>query len=171
MTPNDKMQFVIDLAKEALDKGEFPIAAAIYHGDKLISSAYTSERMDGRFLVHAEQKALMDMDKQKLPLEVRVNLELYANGEPCLMCLGTIISSFVGKLYLSMEIPMDGAVDLVRKHFEKQPPGIWRFPEVNWGLKREESIQLFREYVERYEGNPEYSPGEIYFAKSIAELL
>jgi tRNA(adenine34) deaminase len=170
MTPNEKMAYVINLAKEAMDNGELPIAAAIYSGDELISSAYTTERADGRFLVHAEQKALMDMDMQKLPFEVRINLELYTNLEPCLMCLGMAISSFIGKVYYSFEAPEDGAVDLVRKDFEKRPPGIWHLPEISVGLLRKQSIQLFREYVERYQGNPEYSAGLIHFAKSVAEL-
>ncbi|MCL2408762.1 MAG: nucleoside deaminase [Oscillospiraceae bacterium] len=165
MTPDEKMAYVIDLAKEALDNGEFPIAAAIYHGDKLISSAYTSERTDGRFLVHAEQKALMDADMQKLPFEVRFKLELYTNLEPCLMCLGMAMSSFIGKVYYALEAPEDGAVDFVRKEYASRPPGIWHFPEVTGGILREQSIQLFRKFVEQNEDNP-----GVDFAKTLAKL-
>ena len=170
MTPNEKMAFVISLAKEAMNKGELPIAAAIYHGDELISSAYTTERVDGRFLVHAEQKALMNADMQKLPYSVRTKLELYTNLEPCLMCLGMAISSFVGEIYYSLEAPEDGAIDFVGIAFEKRPSETWRFPKVNKGLFREESIHLFREYVERNENNTEYSAGLIQFAKALAQL-
>lgn len=169
MTPTEKMAYVIDLAKEAMDNGEFPIAAAIYHGDELISSAYTTEHADGRFLVHAEQKALMDADMQKLPFEVRFKLELYTNLEPCLMCIGMAMSSFIGKVYYAVEAPEDGAVDFVRKEYAHRPPGIWHFPEVSGGILREQSIQLFREFVEQYYGNPEYA-GFIHFAKTLAEL-
>jgi len=41
MTQTEKMEFVLELAKEAIIKGELPIAAAIYNGDELVSSAYT----------------------------------------------------------------------------------------------------------------------------------
>ncbi|MCL2168776.1 MAG: nucleoside deaminase [Defluviitaleaceae bacterium] len=170
MTPNEKMAFVIGLAKEALSKGELPIAAAVYHGDELVSSAYTTEREDGRFLVHAEQKALYDADMQKLPYLVRTKLELYTNLEPCLMCLGMAISSFVGKIYYSLEAPEDGATDVVKMAFEKRPSEIWCFPKVNAGLFREESIRLFGEYVERNQGNTEYSAGLIKFAKTLTDL-
>jgi len=170
MTPNEKMTFVIGLAKEAMNKGELPIAAAIYHGDELVSSAYTTEREDGRFLVHAEQKALYDADMQKLPYSVRTKLELYTNLEPCLMCLGMAISSFVGEVYYSLEAPEDGAIDFVRVAFEKRPSETWHFPKVNTGLLREESLCLFREYVERNQSNTKCPVGLIKFAKALAEV-
>ena len=156
------------LAKEAIDHGELPIAAAVYHGDELISAAYTTERTDGRWLVHAEQKALMEADKKKLPLAVREKLELYTTLEPCLMCLGTAMSSFVGKVYYALEAPEDGAVSLVRKEFEKrQVAGLpsYHFPEVTKGLMREHSIQLFQAFVQQNEGKP-----GVAFAKSLASL-
>jgi tRNA(adenine34) deaminase len=169
LTANDKMAFVIELAKKALDSNECPIAAAVYHDDELISFAYTTERTDGRFLVHAEQKALMDADMKKLPFIVRFQLELYTNLEPCLMCLGATISSFVGKIYYALEAPEDGAIDFVSREYKGRPPGIWHFPELSAGLIREQSIQLFREYVEKHQGNPEYT-GLVSFAKTLAEL-
>jgi len=170
MTPNEKMAFVIGLAKEAMNKGEFPIAAAIYHDDELVSSAYTTERADGRFLVHAEQKALMNADMKKLPYSIRTKLELYTNLEPCLMCLGMAISSFIGEIYFSLEAPDDGAIKFVSIAFEKRPSKTWHFPKVNGGLLREESIHLFREYVEQNQNNTEYSAGLIQFAKTLTEL-
>ena len=168
MTRDEKMEFVLALAKKAMDNGEFPIAAAVYLGDELISSAYTTETADGRFLVHAEQKALMDADMKRLPVKTRVQLELYTNLEPCLMCIGTAISSFVGKVYYAVEAPDDGAVEFVRREYENRlvsSSNPWYFPEVTGGLLRERSIRLFREFVERNEGKP-----GIDFARSVAAL-
>ena len=168
MTPDEKMGFVIELAKKAMDDGECPIAAAVYHGDVLVSSAYTTERADGRFLVHAEQKALMDADMKRLPFEIRVQLELYTNLEPCLMCLGAAISSFIGKVYYALEAHDDGATGYVGREYDGRPPGIWHFPEVSAGLLREQSIQLFRKFVDKHKANPEYA-GLVGFAKVLAE--
>jgi len=168
MTSADKMQFVIDLARKALDSGELPIAAAIYHGDNLISSAYTTERADGRWLVHAEQKTLIDADMQKLPFEIRTQLELYTNLEPCLMCLGMAMSSFVGKIYYALEAPEDGAIELIRKGFDgRVVSGLsgYRFPDVSRGLLRESSMQLFREFAEGNKGKSGAA-----FAMSLANL-
>jgi len=168
MIQAEKMQFVIELAKKAMDRGEFPIAAAIYHGSELVSSAHTTEKTDGKFLVHAEQKALMDADAKKLDFNTRFQLELYTNLEPCLMCLGMAISSFVGKIYFAVEAPDDGAVEFVRKEYERRKlaeASFWSFPETSGGLLREQSIQLFREYSKRYEGTP-----GVDFARVIAAL-
>ena len=169
MTPNEKMGFVIELAKKAMDNGEFPISAAIYHDDELIASAYTTENADGRFLVHAEQKALMDADMKKLPIKTRRELELYTNLEPCLMCLGTAISSFIGKIYYAVEALDDGSVELVGNEYARRKdagtPSQFPFPEVHLGLFRDQSIQLFREFVERNEGKP-----GVEYAKTIANL-
>ena len=167
MTQNEKMSAVIKLAKKAMDSGELPIAAAVYYENELISSAHTTERADGRWLVHAEQKALMDADMKKLPLKIRSQLELYTNLEPCLMCLGMAISSFIGKVYYALEAPGDGAVDFVRKEYEgRKMAGLpnWGFPQIFGGLQREQSLDLFREFVKRNEGKP-----GVDFAKSLAQ--
>jgi len=168
MEPMEKMQFVIDLAERALESGELPIAAAIYHGDELISSAYTTERADGRWLVHAEQKALMDADMKKLPLKTRSQLELYTNLEPCLMCLGMAMSSFIGQVYYALEAPEDGAVDLVEGELKKRNVAglsAYTFPKVHKSLLRENSIELFHKYATQNEGKP----GAV-FAATLAAL-
>ena len=167
-SPICKMEFVINLATEALANGEFPIAAAVFHGEKLISSAYTTECADKRWLVHAEQKALMDADTKMLSLKTRTELELYTNLEPCLMCLGMAISSFIGTINFSLEAPDDGAIDFVRKEYEGRTVTglpVWRFPEVVGGLMREQSILLFREFVKLNDGK-----AGVEFARTLANL-
>ena len=168
MTTNDKMEFVIELARKAMDTGEFPIAAAVFHGNELLASAYTTENAEGRYLVHADQKALMEADIKKLPIRSRWECELFINLEPCLMCLGMAISSFIGSIYYSVEAISDGAVEFVRKEFEQRAINTsnpWRFPKISVGLMRDQSIQLFREYVERFEGTP-----GIEWARTVAEM-
>ena len=151
-----------------MDNGELPIAAAIYLGDELVTSAFSTERADKRWLIHAELKALLDADMKQLLYKTRSQLELYTNLEPCLMCLGAAMSSFINKVYYALEAPEDGAVDLVRGEFEKRKVTglpVYHFPEVTGGLLREQSIALFREFVERNEGKPGTD-----FARSLAEL-
>ncbi|MCL1848408.1 MAG: deaminase [Clostridiales bacterium] len=168
MSPEEKMAYVLGLAREAMDKGELPIAAAVYLEDERITSAYTTERADKRWLIHAELKALLEADSKQLPYPTRAKLELYTNLEPCLMCLGAAMSSFVGKVYYALEAPEDGAVELVRGEFEKRKVSglpVYHFPEVTGGVLREQSIGLFREFVERNQGKPGLD-----FAKSLAAL-
>ena len=65
MTVNEKMKLVIDLAERALEKNELPIACIIFHNDTIVVQSHTSESEDNRLLVHAELKALMELDQKK----------------------------------------------------------------------------------------------------------
>ena len=168
LTPQEKMHFVINLAKKGMKLGELPIAAAIFHGDELLSSAYTTEKQDGKWLVHAELKALIDLDEKKIPIKTRKECELFTNLEPCLMCLGTALNSFIGTVYYAVEAPDDGAVGVVEKHYKSHKINglpAWHFPDIKVGLLREASIDLFREFVEVNEGAAGTD-----FAKTIATL-
>ena len=60
MNEIERMNITIDLAEEALVKGEMPISACIFFEDQVVAKAYTSEKSDSRLLVHAELKALLE---------------------------------------------------------------------------------------------------------------
>lgn len=106
---NEKMKLVIDLAEQALEKNELPIACIIFHKDTIITQSHTSESEDKRLLVHAEIKALLELDRKGISAKEKMQMELFTNLEPCMMCLGAAISSFVGKIYYSLDAPSDGA--------------------------------------------------------------
>lgn len=108
MTVEEKMRLVLALAEEGMKQGEIPIAAIIFHGDNIVSKAYTTEKKEGRYLVHAESQVMMEMDKQKYSIKTRKEMQLFTNLEPCMMCFGTAIHSFVGEIYYSLESPTDG---------------------------------------------------------------
>ena len=48
------MNITIDLAEEALAKGEMPISACVFFEDRVVAKAHTSEKSDGRLLVQAD---------------------------------------------------------------------------------------------------------------------
>ena len=66
MTVNEKMKLVMDLAEKALERDELPIACIIFYNDTIIAQGHTSENEDKRLLVHAELKALMELDQKKI---------------------------------------------------------------------------------------------------------
>jgi tRNA(adenine34) deaminase len=149
------MQQVLDLAAEALEQGEFPIAAIVVLDDEIIAQATASEQREKRFLGHAELVALEEADKQRLSFDERGRAQLLTNLEPCLMCMGAAMSFFLGEIVYGLESPGDGAVELVRgwARREEDFPG-YQIPKVRGGLLREESIRLFEEYVARREPGP-----------------
>ena len=154
-TPRHYMRQVLALAAEALDQGEFPIAAIVVLDGEIIAQATTSEQREKRFLGHAELVALEEADKQQLSFAERSRARLFTNLEPCLMCMGAAMSFFLGGIVYGLESPGDGAVDLVRGWVRKEEdmPG-YQIPRIKGGLLREESIRLFEAYVARREPGP-----------------
>jgi tRNA(adenine34) deaminase len=149
------MRQALALAAEALEQGEFPIAALVVLDDEIIAQATASEQREKRFLGHAELVALEVADKQQLSFAERSRAQLVTNLEPCLMCMGAAMSFFLGEIIYGLESPGDGAVDLVRGWVRKEEdiPG-YHIPKITGGLLRKESIRLFGEYVARREPGP-----------------
>lgn len=155
MTTIEKMRLVNELAMEAMDKGEIPVAAMVFRGDEVLSKAYTTEKADGRFLVHAEQKALSGMDKLKLSIAERKELELVTNLEPCMMCLGTAISSFIGKIVYSLDAGSDGAVRWASETWDKyHKDSFFQVPPTESGILKNETIDIFKEFIKREKTGP-----------------
>lgn len=142
------MRQILTLAAEALEVGEFPIAAIVVLDGKIIARATASERGERRFLGHAELIALEEADRLSLSFEDRRKATLYTNLEPCLMCLGAAMSFFLGKICYGLESPGDGAIDVVKAWVRKEEdiPG-YQIPEIRGGVLREQSIKLFKQYV------------------------
>jgi len=154
-SPEYFMRQVLALAAEALECGEFPIAAIVVLDGEVIAQGTASEQREKRFLGHAELVALETADRLALSFEARRRACLYTNLEPCLMCIGAAMSFFLGDVVYGLESPGDGAVELVRGwvRSEKDIPG-YQIPRITGGLLREESKRLFAEYVARREPGP-----------------
>jgi tRNA(adenine34) deaminase len=154
-TPEAFMRQALTLAGEALDLGEFPIAAIVVLDDRIISRGTASEEREKRFLGHAELVALEQADRLGLTFAQRSAAKLFTTLEPCLMCMGAAMSFFLGEIYYALESPGDGAVDLVSGWVRKEEdiPG-YQLPRITGGLLREDSIRLFAEYVSRRPPSP-----------------
>ncbi|MGD9048949.1 MAG: nucleoside deaminase [Anaerolineae bacterium] len=154
-TPETYMRQALALAGEALDRGEFPIAAIVVLDDRIISRGTASEEGEKRFLGHAELVALEQADRLGLSFAQRREAKLFTTLEPCLMCMGAAMSFFLGEIYFALESPGDGAVDLVSAWARKEEdiPG-YQLPKIRDGLLRQDSIRLFAEYVSRRPPGP-----------------
>jgi tRNA(adenine34) deaminase len=160
------MRQALQVARERLEKGELPIGAVVVLNGKVIASAHTRERTEGRLLVHADLLALEEADRIKPFPGTRRDVKLFVTGEPCLMCLGAAMSFFLGEIYYGHECPGDGAVALVQQWQRKEEdfPN-YRVPHIVGGVLRAEAIDLFREYVRRHSSGAMWE-----WAKAIAEL-
>ena len=148
--PEDSVYFMKktnELAKQAIDKGELPIAAMVVFNDEIISSSYAKERTDGRRLVHADLLALELADKLKPLPGKRNEMSLFVNLEPCLMCLGAAMVFGIGNIYFSIESPIDGATRYLSVYTKQlgDTPG-YNIPNIFHGLEGTQTLALFKEY-------------------------
>jgi tRNA(adenine34) deaminase len=85
---DEKMSLAVEHARVALQNSEMPIAAIVFLDNKVVAKAYTTEKMEKRYLVHAELNALIDADKRGYAISERKKMQLFTTLEPCLMCFG-----------------------------------------------------------------------------------
>jgi tRNA(adenine34) deaminase len=166
LSKTDKMKLTLQLAAEAMDKGEFPIAAAVFLDDEMIACSFTKEVSEKRLLIHAELNALIEADMKRYRYPDRKRMQLFTNLEPCMMCMGAAMSLNIGEIYYALESPSDGAVKLAQDwNPQSDDFSIYKVPMVYGGILREESKELFRQYADRckYEGMK-------IFAQGLAEL-
>jgi tRNA(adenine34) deaminase len=150
MDMSEKMRRTLELAREAMAAGECPIAAIIFLDDSIIAESYTKEFSERRLLVHAEMNALLDADLKRYSFEDRKRMQLFTNLEPCMMCLGAAMSSFVGEVFYALESPSDGAVQMAQEWDpQSEDYAAYRLPKITGGILREESQALFSEFAEK----------------------
>ena len=155
MTVSEKMGLVIALAEKALEEDELPIACIIFHNDEIVTQSYTSEIEDKRLLVHAEIKALLELDQKRISAKEKRQMELFTNLEPCMMCLGASISSFVGRIYYSLDAPSDGAAKWAEKTWdEHHVKSSFYLPTIKSGILETESKELFKKYIDIHKEGP-----------------
>lgn len=160
------MRQALHMAETALESGELPIGAVVVLDQKMIASAHTLEKTQGRWLVHAELLALDQADRIKPFPGKRRAVRLYTTLEPCLMCLGATMSFQLGEVLYALESPGDGAVEAAQNWARRESDiPAYRLPRIEGGCLRKESVELFRRYVARHSGG-----GLWEWAKTIAEL-
>lgn len=115
MTENDIkfMRLAITEAKKAFSKEEVPIGAVLTgNNDKLISRGYNRTETDLNSCAHAEIITIIKASK-KLKSWRLSGCTIYVTLEPCIMCLGAIINSRIGKIVYGASDPKCGSTRLV----------------------------------------------------------
>jgi tRNA(adenine34) deaminase len=156
----------LKVAAAGLERGELPIGAVVVLGEEIVAAAHTTERAEGRFLVHAELLALDAADRIKPFPGNRRDVRLFVTLEPCLMCLGAAMAFFLSEVYYALESPGDGAAALVQG-WQRDASAFpaYRVPAIRGGILRQESLALFQEYASRH---PSGAKGE--WARTLAAL-
>jgi tRNA(adenine34) deaminase len=134
-----------------------PIAAVLARDGEVLAESYWKGRERGR-LDHPDSVVLRETDAW-LDHRARREATLYVTLEPCLMCMGTAMSFFLGRIVYAMPARADGAstVAEVWAPAAGHPSngGAYAIPVVDGGLCETEARQLVPEWLETGATGPE----------------
>ena len=144
------MAAAIELAKGALDAGEFPVGCVIANGSSIVAEGHRTGTAtpSGNEIDHAEINALRQLNAPGSDAE-RSDLTVYATMEPCLMCFAAIVLSGIGRIVYAYEDVMGGGT---RCDCSGMAP-LYRDARVTVvpGVLRKDSLELFQ----RFFNNPD----------------
>ena len=104
------MERALAQARLGLEEGAMPIGAVLARNGDVLAQAYWKGSQRG-LLRHPEHEVLIDADRS-IPWKLRRESTLYTTLEPCLMCMGTAMSFFLGRIVYALPGPADGATSV-----------------------------------------------------------
>lgn len=96
-TDEDFMRFAIELSRIAAKKDEVPIGAVIVCDGKIVSFAYNMKERKLDSTAHAEILAIRKASRKFKDFRLE-NATIYVSLEPCVMCMGAILSARIGRI-------------------------------------------------------------------------
>ena len=93
------MKEALKEAEKAYKKEEIPVGAVIVKDGKIIARAHNLKELKQTAIAHAEILAIQKANK-KLQNWRLIDCDMYITLEPCMMCMGAIISSRIKNLYI-----------------------------------------------------------------------
>jgi len=103
------MRLALEEARRARGRGEVPIGSVVVHEGRVVGAGFNQPISTGDPTAHAEVLALRAaaraLGNYRLP-----GTTLYVTVEPCLMCVGAVLSARVGRVAYGAAEPKFGAV-------------------------------------------------------------
>lgn len=102
------MHCALDQARKSFIDNEVPIGAVIVDKDgKIIAKAYNQVERKGTQLAHAELQVLAKASKKMNRWRLN-DLTIYVTLQPCVMCMGALILSRIGRIVYAANSPLFG---------------------------------------------------------------
>ncbi len=142
----EAMKLAILEAKKALEEGEIPVGAVIFHNGEMIASAHNHREKNLDISSHAEIEA-MKIAAQKLGRWSLGECQLYVTLEPCLMCAGAILQARLNSVCYGADDPERGAI-CSKYHAFDDHLGV-QVPLVQKGVLAKECANLLNVFFEK----------------------
>lgn len=104
------MKEALKEAEKAYKKEEIPVGAVIIKDNKIIARAHNLKELKRTAVAHAEILAIQKANK-KLQNWRLIDCDMYVTLEPCMMCMGAIISSRIKNIYIGTLDPKNEIKD------------------------------------------------------------
>ncbi len=105
------MQIAINESLKAYKKGDVPVGAVIVLNNQVIAKAYNKKHKKNNPLYHSEIIAINKACKKVKDFRL-TNATIYVTKEPCLMCMGAILSARIDTIVYGSSDLKYGAIDL-----------------------------------------------------------
>jgi tRNA(adenine34) deaminase len=142
------MGVALELAAKAAQLGEVPVGAVVVrNGDgAVIGRGYDARESRNDPTAHAEIIAIRQAAARVGSWRLS-GCSLYVTLEPCVMCMGGILSARLDWLIYGAASPKSGAVESVVEL--AQLPGLNRKVRVKSGVRRDECAAVLAEFFKR----------------------
>lgn len=144
------MEKALAQAKEAFDRGEFPVGCVIVQDGSVIAggSRIGTAGPGARFseIDHAEIRAIKSLENYTGNF-VPERAVLYCTMEPCLMCFAAILLAGIKKIVYAYEDPMGGGTGCDRSGLS--PLYKDALIEIVPGVLRQKSLDLFYNFFNK----------------------
>lgn len=137
------MARALEMADKARYLGEIPVGAVIVQGGQLISEAFNEKEQNTDATAHAEILAIQRAS-QKLGRWRLSDCIMYVTLEPCLMCMGAIVSARLDGLIYGALDKKAGAVESTYKFSETTHFN--HYPKLTSGVMAEQSGLVIKEF-------------------------
>ena len=139
------MRRALDLARQAIEKGEVPVGAVVTRGSEIIAEARNAMRGSLDPTAHAEIVAIRDA-AAKLAQPRLEGCTIWVTLEACAMCAGAMALARIDALRFGAEDPKGGGVVHGARVFSQ--PTCHHRPDVLGGIGEAESADLLRRFFE-----------------------
>lgn len=144
------MRRCVQLSAEAAKAGEFPFAALICDGERVIVEAINHAAREADVTRHAELVAVSEAQRI-LGTKDLSRCTLYSNVEPCVMCSFPIRETRIARVVFAIASPFMGGFsrwNVLRDDAltERMPEAFGPVPEVIAGLGSQEAETVWRRW-------------------------
>ena len=150
MTDIDYMKIALAEAKKSLDSKDVPVGAVVVVDGKIIAKAHNTREKQQLAVGHAEINVISKANKKigRYRLDGGV---IYITKEPCLMCMGAILSARISRIVYGMKDLRFGTEYLAKaNNFNHKC-------DITGGVLEEECSALVSQFFKSLRGNNESS--------------